>query len=502
MPSVEERVDSLGFGRAQITYLIIGGVITATMSCQFCLVPQLTIPATGMYNIGSSTASLLATTLFLGMMIGTGVSGYLGDRLGRRMPVCISAVAVPMFGALSAVHVSYSVLLAVRFFMGFFLAFGEVPLNALLNELTPTKWKIVMRSLIEVFFYLGYTFSALLTAIQDPYLRNIAFGKLSLMASIPTGVLAIAIMWWLPESPVFLASQGRMEEARKVLADIQRLNKKNDQALDFSPPPVQKTLSGMEQCSIIFGRKYRRATLILAYSTFIIKFYLYGGMYTMPMILSRGHGLLPAWEIVIGGPISLVGTLLAATMATYCNRKDAMSIAMLVGAVGSFCYAFAAVRGSHGLWMQCMYHFGATSFYWVESMAIIILSQLSLEAYPTTTSSTGGSVASMMGRFGCVISPMASEGLHALTGSWKFFCYLLITGCVLGAFMFAVLWESKSESADDAIKKEMDPTLPLRNQEEGIADNQTYMNHTPYVSYGAEKSRAPTEADLSRSKQT
>jgi len=472
LPSIEQRINSFGFGRAQIVYLVIGGILTFTRSCQMCIMCQLTTPAQKRLNLDPTQAGFLSTILFLGMVVGTMVSGHLGDLIGRRSPIRVGGVLVPILGCVSACHLNYPVLMVIRFLLGFFLAFGDVPLNALLNELTPTKWRIMMRSSNEIFYDLGFGFAASLAALQDPYLLDIDFTRLSLMATLPPGILAITTIFALPESPVFLASFGKMEDAKAVLANMRWLNRSPDEELDFEPPPQKhKAPDGMEGIRTIFGRRYLLLTFTLAFSTLIIKLFYYGGIYSEPLVLQEGHGLQPGWEIALGGPAQIVGAALSSFVVFYFSRQPVMIFAMSTAALGIFCFGFAGVSGSRNIFVQSMYHFGSMSFYWVEALAIIVLSQLAVEMYPTRVASTSGSVACAAGRIGCLIAPLAFEWMRAITGKWSPFCYAVAVGCLVSAGLFAFAWAPvHDEEAEESYDSKSDLTAPLNAQEKGITN--------------------------------
>mmetsp|Transcript_11455 Transcript_11455/g.25436 ORF Transcript_11455/g.25436 Transcript_11455/m.25436 type:complete len:346 (-) Transcript_11455:107-1144(-) len=345
--------------------------------------------------------------------------------------------------------------------------------------MTPRKWRVPMRAASEGLFDFGYTFAAFLSALQDPFLKHISWTSLALTASIPPGVLALSTLAWLPESPVFLASHGKHEEAKAVLMNIKRLNNKPDKSVDYEPPPRDKeALGGMEQLRIVFGPRYRRITGILAYSTFVMCFFYYGGLYTQPQVMKGGHGLPPGWEIVVGGPADLIGVIMAAVVAAWFPRRVVLSFAMFMASLGIVCYGFAGARDSNMLIMELMYHFGTMSFYWVPAMTLIVLGQLSVEVYPTPASSTGGSIAFGTGRLGALFAPLVFEEVRAVVGQWDYFCYIAGLGCLCAGLLFAFAWvpvKSQDQLMESSYEDGADPTIPLKAQEEGGAHKKSYM---------------------------
>mmetsp|Transcript_123967 Transcript_123967/g.386066 ORF Transcript_123967/g.386066 Transcript_123967/m.386066 type:complete len:495 (-) Transcript_123967:40-1524(-) len=466
-PSVGEVIEDIGFGKAQLIILLTGGVVLFNRGIQMCLMSILTIPVAASFSLGPNSEGLLSTLMFVGMFLGTIASGYLGDRLGRRVPVCTSAVTVSLLGALSATAQSYQSLLVLRFILGFFMAFGDVPVTALLSEVTPKRWRIPIRAASEGFFDIGYTYAAFMATVMDPYLHNLAWRKLLLMASIPPGVIGVLTIFLLPESPVFLASSGDHARAHQVFTSLKRMNGVPHVSVDYKPPPSdQASTPAMEQLRIIFGPRFLRVTVILAYTTFIINFFYYGGMYTQPQVMQKGHGLLPGWEIVLGGPADIFGILLATAVAQMLPRKVVLSFAMLMAALGITAFGYAGSLSERSIVLEAVYHFGVLGFYWVPAMTFIVLGQLSVETFPTVASATGGSVAFASGRLGALAAPLVFENIRAQTGHWNLFCYVAAVGCILAMLLVVCCWSPPAED-EDPYESAPDRQRPLADAEQG-----------------------------------
>jgi len=454
-------------GWAQIFMLLTGGVVLFNRGIQMCLMSILTTPLAKSYNLGPNSEGLLSTVMFVGMFVGTIASGYLGDRLGRRIPVCVSGLTVSLMSCISALAVNYPVLLALRFALGVFMAFGDVPVTALLSEVTPKKWRIPMRAASEGFFDVGYTYAAFLSTLQDPYLHNLAWRKLVLMASIPTGIIGILTIFILPESPVYLASSGDRVAAQRTFTAMKRMNGAPHVNVDYESQPQDSCkMPGMEQLRIIFGRRYLKITTILAYTTFIINFFYYGGMYTQPQVMQKGHGLAPGWEIVLGGPADMFGIVGATVIAQLLPRRVVLTFALFMAACGITCFGYAGSVNERSWVLEAVYHFGVLGFYWVPAMSFIVLGQLSVETFPTVASTTGGSVAFSAGRLGALAAPMVFENIRAQTGHWNTFCYISAAGCILAVFLIAFMWVPPAED-DDPYESVPDRTRPLADTEEG-----------------------------------
>jgi len=439
-PTVNEVVENVGFGKAQLLVLFTGGAVLFNRGVHMCLMAVLTIPVAKDFGLNHNQEGLLSSGMFTGMFVGTIASGYVGDRIGRRFPVCTSSIAVVVIGCLSSIAGSFPMLLGMRFLLGLAMAFGDVPVTALFSEVSPPRWKIPMRAFAEAFFDVGYTYAAALASFADPNLRALEWKKLVLFASIPPGAMGLLAAIFLPESPVWLASIGRRSEAQRVFGVFKRLNGAEGARVDYADTVEEKTghsEPATQQLRIVLGPRFARTTLILAYIAFTLNVFYYGGMYAQPQVMTKGKGLAPGWEIVIGGPFDMVGIIAATIIAQVVARKPALCFALVMAALSIFCFGFAGCTDERSTTLEIMYQFGVVGFYWVPAISFIIFCQLAVESFPTACSTTGGSIAFCAGRFGAMAAPMIFENVRAATHMWQLFCYLSAAFSVLAVMLVA-----------------------------------------------------------------
>jgi sugar porter (SP) family MFS transporter len=150
----------------------------------------------------------------LGAMVGAGVSGALSDRLGRRT-IIIAAAAVFAVGAVGAgLSPNVEVLIFFRFFLGLGVGSASALVPSYISESAPTDVRGSLSSLFQLAITLG---------ILIAYLVNAAFAPSEDwrwpvgLAFVPALVL-FAGMYFLPETPRWLVSKDRDDEARRVLS--------------------------------------------------------------------------------------------------------------------------------------------------------------------------------------------------------------------------------------------------------------------------------------------
>jgi SP family sugar:H+ symporter-like MFS transporter len=156
---------------------------------------------------------LVVASLLLGAAAGAASAGPLSDRLGRRNLIIIAAIlfTVGAIGAALAPNVGVLVLFRVVLGLGVGAAALVVPLY--LSEIAPTQIRGAISSLNQLNIVVGI----LLAYIVNALLANAEAWRWMLgLAAVPSLVLLIG-MYFLPETPRWLVSQDRDEDARDVL---------------------------------------------------------------------------------------------------------------------------------------------------------------------------------------------------------------------------------------------------------------------------------------------
>jgi len=434
--SVSEVVEDIGFGKAQLLMVVTGGAVFFNRGVQMCLMSILTIPIAADLRLTTTQQGLLSTVLFFGMTLGTLASGWNGDGVGRRFPVVVSSIATIVIGCLSAACTSYRWLFFARLCLGFAVALGDVPVTALLSEVTPKQWRIPVRAAAEGIFDVGYTYAAFLASCGDPYLIELDWQRLMVVTCIPGGILGLSAAAFLPESPVWLASRGDRAEALGIFEGLRRLNGKPPRSIELEVPEPAKAQADQSELAgalgVVFGPRHLLTTCILAYVGFVLNVFYYGGMYAQPQVMTQGRGLAPGWEMVLGGPFDLIGIAVATVLAQAAPRKTVLMFTIAAAAVSISCFGYAGSLPRRTPLLEVVYQVGFFGFYWVPAMGFIVFGQLAVESYPTLVATTGGSVVFGMGRFGAMTAPLLFEGMRDVSGQWELFTYFTSVLCAMG----------------------------------------------------------------------
>ncbi len=187
-------------------------------------------------NSGFSTmgqnAQFMSLT-FVGMMLGSFLTGFLGDRYGRRFTYQANLAIFGLTSIASAFAPSMAVLTLLRFIMGVGLGAENVVGYSTMTEFVPPQARGKWLGGMNVIVVSGLPVAALLGTLIIPH-----FGWRAMFA---LGGLGALVVWYLrkalPESPRWLESVGRTAEADALLQSIENEVSQEHGPL---PPPVSR----------------------------------------------------------------------------------------------------------------------------------------------------------------------------------------------------------------------------------------------------------------------
>lgn len=174
------------------------------------------------YSLSASQLSWLLSSLYIGAIVGTSVAGLVADRLGRRRVLSALLVVLAVTSTMAAASRDATELTIARGLSG--LALGAFPplMVVLLTDVLPARRRGPAIMLLSGVAFLGAPLGVFLvrhlTPIQPYGLEG--WRWVFVLGAVGSGLLSIAIARWVPESPRWLLSQGRRDEAHRVAASF------------------------------------------------------------------------------------------------------------------------------------------------------------------------------------------------------------------------------------------------------------------------------------------
>uniref|UniRef100_H3D9T3 Major facilitator superfamily (MFS) profile domain-containing protein n=1 Tax=Tetraodon nigroviridis TaxID=99883 RepID=H3D9T3_TETNG len=167
---------------------------------------------------------LTSTVFFFGVLIGSFITGQLSDKFGRKV-VLFSAIVIQSTAILLLIFSPSWTVFTIFFFingMGRSSSYNAgFVLDTLLagTEILTGKVRVLFSSMaVCVAFAIGYMLLPLFAYLLREW-------KLLLLSVFLPGLMYIPLWWVIPESPRWLLTQGRVEEAEAILKQASKINK-------------------------------------------------------------------------------------------------------------------------------------------------------------------------------------------------------------------------------------------------------------------------------------
>jgi putative MFS transporter len=367
---------------------VAGGVLASLLQTKFSTIPQ--------------NLQFISLT-FVGMTLGALITGFVGDRYGRRFTYQINLLIFGLASLAAAFAQDMTQLIVCRFVQGLGLGAEIVVGYSTLTEFVPPKTRGRWLSMMAFLVVAGFPATALLGYLIIP-----TFGWRPMFVVAAVGSL---VVWYLrknlPESPRWLEAQGRTDEAEALMQSIEQeaSGGKGLPAVHvpapvplvamsdlFKPPLVQRLLVG---CWVLITIN----TLIFGFVLFLPQFFLRQG-------LTITNSL--AYTLVLSAG-SLVGCALGAYLSDAIGRRWSIIGASVVTIVTGFIYArFHA--GDDPTIVLCV---GFVLIVAIYIQTAILFGVYTPELFPTEIRLRANGICNTLGRGATVVSPFIVGALMA-----------------------------------------------------------------------------------------
>jgi MFS transporter, SP family, sugar:H+ symporter len=272
---------------------------------------------------------LVVASLLLGAAVGAACAGPLSDRLGRRNLIIVAAILFTIGAIGAALSPSVTVLVLFRVVLGLAVGAAALIVPLYLSEIAPTEIRGAISSLNQLMIVVGI----LLAFIVNALLADSGAWRWMLgLAVIPSVVLLIG-MYFMPETPRWLVSRGREDEARDVLLQSRTEEEAEKEIQDIKEVERQEE-GGLRELMAPWVRPALIVAIGLAVFQQIIGINTI--IYYAPTTLTNvGYGNAAAiYANLIIGAVNVAMTLVAIRIIDRVGRKPLL-LAGLVGMVAS-----------------------------------------------------------------------------------------------------------------------------------------------------------------------
>jgi len=362
---------------------------------------------------------------FLGMTIGSLITGFIGDRYGRRFTYQFNLMIFGLASLAAAFAPDMTTLNLIRFVMGLGLGAEIVVGYSTLTEFVPPRsrgWWLAFMSFVVVS---GLPATALLGFLIIP-----EFGWRPMFAIAGAGAL---VVWYLrkalPESPRWLETQGRNEEAEALMQAIE----KEAATAGPLPPPAQATPMPAFNLASLATPTLLRSLVVGSVVLVVINTVIFGFVQWLPtFFVQQGLSITKSFGytlvIILGSPI---GCAIGAFGADYWGRKPsiigAATITILLGAVYPF---------MHEPWQILPVGFLLIVSIYVQ--VAILFGVYTPELFPTEVRLRCNGICNTIGRAATIVSPFIVLNLFRNNGVAGVLAFII--GLLLIMIIVVAVW--------------------------------------------------------------
>jgi MFS family permease len=248
-------------------------------------------------NFSNADVGLASSAYLAGAVLGAIFFGWLTDRLGRKRLFFITLAVYLVATAATALSWNLWSFALFRFFTGAGIGGEYTAINSTIQELVPARYRGWTDLVINGSFWVGAALGATGSIVLlDPDLLAPDLGwRLAFFIGAVLGLVIFLMRFWLPESPRWLMTHGRLEEAKKALDDIEARFRARGHEIAAGPLPVirlrmRRSTPLAEVANTLF-RVERRRTLV-GLSLMAAQAFFYNAIFfTYALVLTDFYGI-------------------------------------------------------------------------------------------------------------------------------------------------------------------------------------------------------------------
>ncbi len=362
---------------------VAGGVLASTIQTKFSTLPQ--------------NLQFLSLT-FVGMTIGSLITGFVGDKMGRRFTYQINLLIFGLASLAAAFAQDMTQLIICRFVQGLGLGAEIVVGYSTLTEFVPPATRGRWLAFMAFLTVCGFPVTAILGYLIIP-----TWGWRPMFIIAGLGSL---VVWYLrknlPELPRWLEAQGRDAEAEALMLNIEKDVSATAGALPapkITAPAPQLTAASMFKPPIL-QRLLVGCWLLITINTLIFGFVIFLPQFFLRQGLTIANSL--GYTVVLAGA-SLVGCALGAYLSDAIGRRWSI----MLGSVLTIVFGWIYARFNAGSDPAIVLSVGAVLIVAIYIQTALLFGVYTPELFPTEIRLRANGICNTLGRAATVVSPFA-----------------------------------------------------------------------------------------------
>jgi len=434
---LDSLISKLGYGAYQYKALFFISLTNLNEGAENIVLSFLVSILSREWGVTAEMNSALGSTIWLGFLLGSFLSGPIADRFGRKKPLNYCTLLLYFFAMMCSFANSFTFLIIMRSIYGLLAGFQTPLCLTYLAEIAPKEIRGKVLILAGASFTVGQLYACFLAFFTLESTSQGDWRTLLLWVAQPTIISWIGINFFLDESPRYEIMVKKDIQAGVDI--LEKMAKANNLELSVTENQKEQLREAALQneamhkkedaggFAILFNKENRSITLHLWPMWFVVCLVSYGTIYILPLTISaisqeqttsEEGGNSGLWDMVF----AILGEIPAITAAYFIIEKDLFGRrkTMIIG------FIITAIAGSLA-YSSSGFIFWVTIARGVSEAVFLVIFPYTLELYPTLVRVTGLGMASSFARFGGIIMPWFTLLLYEISPKLPYFGFAILS---------------------------------------------------------------------------
>ena len=375
---IPARLDRLRWGRFHTLVVVALGITWILDGLEVTLAGAVApaLKESPRLHFSNAEVGLVSSAYLVGAVVGALLFGWLTDRLGRKRLFFITLALYLVATASTALSWNLWSFALFRFLTGAGIGGEYTAINSAIQELIPARYRGWTDLVINGSFWIGAAAGAVASIILlDPAVLPPDWGwRFAFLIGAMLGLVIFLMRMWLPESPRWLMTHGRVDEANRVLDGIEAEFRARGHRFDDEPLPVlrlrTRRFTPLAEVANTLFRVERRRTLVGLTLMAAQAFFYNAIFFTYALVLTDFYGIRAdhvGWYLLPFAAGNFLGPVLLGRLFDTVGRRTmiamtyAVSGLLLAGAGYLFALGVLSAAGQTIAWMVIFFFASAAA---------------------------------------------------------------------------------------------------------------------------------------------
>lgn len=329
---IPARLDRLPWGRFHTLVVVALGITWILDGLEVTLAGTLSgaLKASPVLQFTNSDIGLVGSAYLAGAVIGALFFGWLTDRLGRKKLFFITLGVYLAATAATAFSWNLWSFMLFRFLTGAGIGGEYAAINSTIQELIPARVRGWTDLVINGSFWIGAALGAFgAIMLLDPAVIDPEWGwRAAFLTGAALALVIVFMRLWLPESPRWLMTHGRIAEAEAIVGGIERQLRAEGHVIPEGPLPrvrlVTRRSTAFAEITHTLLHRHRRRTVVGLVLMAAQAFFYNAIFFTYALVLTDFYGIAShhvGWYILPFAAGNVLGPLLLGRLFDTVGRK-------------------------------------------------------------------------------------------------------------------------------------------------------------------------------------